>query len=331
MRMAPELGGMIPAIVRNVVHYFWVVHIEVSFEEASIARAEKRARLRARRGDWRGQTGIRKAQRPPFDLSRASRPELAFLWKNLLSTPAFFRLKPVLFLVLFILVSTQWLVRNPHLEGTRAIIALICSVAIVMMVLLGPSMARNDLRADLSNSDILKTYPLSGSQIVLGELLTPITILSVMVWLFVLSSYLLLPTQVIHWLPTGVRGIVALGIAVVAPPFIAIQLLVLNAATLVFPAWAQTVGNPAERGIDVLGQRIIFMAAQLLVTLCAALPAALLAALILLVGQWLGGFTVGAALAIAGMCLLLSWEASLGLRWLGTRFDRFDLATELRP
>jgi len=314
-----------------VVHYFWVVHIEVSFEEASLARAEKRTRLRARRGDWRGATATRKAQRAPFELSRAPRPELAFLWKNLLSTNAFFRPKPVAFLVLFILASTQWLARNPHLEGTRASIAVICSVLIVITVLLGPIMARNDLRADLRNSDILKTYPLRGSQIVFGELLTPIAILSVLVWLFLLSGYLLLPAQVLHWLAPGVRGLVALGIAVVAPPFIAIQLLVLNAATLVFPAWAQTLGNPTERGIDVLGQRIIFMAAQLLVTVFATLPAALLAALILVVGQWLGGVTVGAVLAIAGMCLLLCWEASLGLRWLGTRFDRFDLATELRP
>jgi hypothetical protein len=36
-------------------------------------------------------------------------------------------------------------------------------------------------------------------------------------------------------------------------------------------------------------------------------------------------------LAIAGMGLLLAWEAWLGIRWLGTQFDRFDLATELRP
>jgi hypothetical protein len=318
-------------LVVLVVHYFWVVHIEVSFEEASIARAEKRARLRARRGDWRGATTTRKAQRAPFDLARAPRPELAFLWKNLLSTNAFFRPKPVLYLVLFILISTQLLARNPHFEGTRAVTAVICSVLIVVTVLLGPILARNDLRADLRNSDILKTYPLRGWQIVFGELLTPIAILSVLVWLFLLSSYLLLPTQTLHWLAPGVRGIAALGIAVVAPPFVAIQLLVLNAATLIFPAWAQTVGNPTERGIDVLGQRIIFMAAQLLVTLFATLPAVLLAALILLVGQWLMGFTVGAVLAIAGMCLLLAWEAWLGLRWLGTQFDRFDLATELRP
>jgi len=320
-----------PAIGVLVVHYLWVVHTEVSFEEGSIARAEKRARLRARRTDWRGTATARKAQRAPFDLSRVRRPELAFLWKNLLSTNAFFRPKPVLFLVLFILAGTQWLMRNPHLEPTRAAIGMICGMLILMTILLGPMMTRIDLRADLRNTDMLKTYPLRGWQVVLGELLTPIAILSVMVWLFLLSSYLLLPAQALHWLAPAVRGVAALGIAVLAPAFIAIQLLVLNAATLVFPAWTQTLGNPAERGFDVLGQRIIFMAAQLLVTVLTTIPGLLLAALILFVGQWLLGFTVGALLAIAGMGLLLAWEAWLGLRWLGTQFDRFDLATELRP
>jgi ABC-2 type transport system permease protein len=320
-----------PALLVLFAHYFWVVHIEVAFEEASIARAEKRARLRARRTDWRGPAAVRKAQPAPFDLTRVRRPELAFLWKNLLSTNALFRPKPVLFLVLFILVSTQWLARNPHFEVTRTATGMICAVLIVMTMLLGPIMTRIDLRADLRNSDMLKTYPLHGWQIVFGELLTPIAILSVLVWLFLLASYLLLPTESLRWLAPSLRGLAALGIAVLAPAFVAIQLLVLNAATLVFPAWAQSVGNPAERGIDVLGQRIIFMASQLLVTIVTTLPALILAALILFIGQWLLGFTVGAVLAIAGMGLLLAWEAWLGIRWLGTQFDRFDLATELRP
>jgi len=192
-------------------------------------------------------------------------------------------------------------------------------------------MTRCDLRADLRNSDMLKTYPLTGWQVVFGELLTPIAILSVLAWLFLLSSYLLVPTEALRWLTPSMRALAVLGIAMLAPPFIAIQLLVLNAANLVFPAWAQSAGNPAERAIDVLGQRIIFMASQLLVTVLTTLPALLLAALILLVGQWLLGFTIGAVLAIVGMCLLLAWEAWLGVRWLGTRFERFDLATELRP
>src|SRR5262249_18075142 len=70
-----------PALAVLVAHYFWAGHPEGSFEEASTARAEKRA-LRPRRvqeGDWRGQGAARKAQRAPFKLQDHGRPEAAFL------------------------------------------------------------------------------------------------------------------------------------------------------------------------------------------------------------------------------------------------------------
>ncbi len=82
--------AMGPALVVLGLHYFWVLHSEVSFEEASISRAEKRctARARIQQGDWRNQGQTLKPQRPPFSLASTGRPELAFLWKNLLATSA---------------------------------------------------------------------------------------------------------------------------------------------------------------------------------------------------------------------------------------------------
>ena len=57
----------------------------VSFEEASIAKAEKRATKLAafRAGNYRATA--RKKLRDPFKLRDTGRPELAFLWKNLLA------------------------------------------------------------------------------------------------------------------------------------------------------------------------------------------------------------------------------------------------------
>src|SRR4029079_11767827 len=40
--VADFLLALAPALVLLLLHYFWVVNTEVSFEEASIARAEKR-------------------------------------------------------------------------------------------------------------------------------------------------------------------------------------------------------------------------------------------------------------------------------------------------
>jgi len=66
-------------------------------------------------------------------------------------------------------------------------------VLLIMTVLLGPQVARLDLRMDLANADILKTYPLRGWQIVLGEVLTPVAILSVVFWLELLLVFLTMP------------------------------------------------------------------------------------------------------------------------------------------
>jgi ABC-2 type transport system permease protein len=322
-----------PALAVLVVHYFWVVRTEVSFEEASIARAEKRAaRTRqVEQGDWRAQSTARRAQRPPFKLAENGRPELAFLWKNLLSTSAIFRPRVAIAVLAIVLGGSEWLVRQPALQGTRAFAVLMFGGLLAATVLFGPMAARQDLRADLPNSDILKTYPLLGWQIVLGELLTPLSILCGLVWMCLLAGFLLLTGDQYIWLAPTLRGGAVLGLAVLAPPLVAIQLLVPNAAAVLFPAWAQSAGDRRERGIEAMGQRIIFIAGQLLVTAIAVVPAAISAALVFFLTQWLVGFVVASELAVAAAFVLLCVEAWLGVRWIGGRFEHFDISAELRP
>jgi ABC-2 type transport system permease protein len=321
-----------PAFVVLIAHYFWVVRTEVAFEEASLARAEKRAATvrAAQRGDWRGQTGARKPQRAPFNLRSTGPPEIAFLWKNLLSTSAIFRPKVAIFVAAIIVLGSEWVVRA-GMERLR-VVALVCFTFLLGATLLfGPLLARQDLRSDLSNSDILKTYPLLGWQILLGELLAPLAILTAIVWTGLLGFFLLLPDERMVWLTPAIRGEVALALAVLTPPFVTIQLLVPNAASVVFPAWAHSAGNPAERGIEVMGQRIIYMTAQLLVTVLAVIPAAIAASIAFFIAQWIGGMVLGIAVATAVMFIALSLEAWAGVRWLGGRFEHFDLSAELRP
>lgn len=326
------LLAMGPALGVLIAHYFWVVRTEVSFEEASLARAEKRAaRVRAvQSGDWRGQTGVRKAQRAPFKLSEVGPPEIAFLWKNLLSTSTFFRPNVAIILAAIIVFGSQWLLR-PGMEFPRTMILLSFGMLSAFVLLFGPLTARQDLRSDLRNSDILKTYPLRGWQILLGELLTPLAILSVLIWLCLLACFLLLPSDQLKWLTPAIRGEVALALAVITPPFVAIQLLVPNAAAVIFPAWTQSTGNQAERGIEVMGQRIIFMTGQLLITVLAVIPAAIAASIVFFIAQFVAGFLVAGILATAVICAVLGIEAWLGVRWLGARFEHFDLSSELRP
>jgi ABC-2 type transport system permease protein len=325
--------AMIPALILLAIHYFWVVYTEVAFEEASIARAEKRAARRrsSQQGDWRGDVAVAKARTPAFALGSVGRPELAFLWKNLLATSTFFRPRPILILTAILVGATSWLSRQPDLAPIGVGLSAVGLVILVLTVVLGPQIARQDLRTDLANADILKSYPLRGWQIVLGELLTPVAILSVVFWVALLFVYLSLPNDVFQQIPLSLRSEAALGLAVLAPPFIAIQVLVPNAATVLFPAWVQATRDRTERGIEVLGQRLIFVASQLLVTALVVLPALLVGAFVLFIVKLITGFAVGAAVAVIAMTVLLGFEAWLGIRWLGNRFEGLDISSELRP
>jgi ABC-2 type transport system permease protein len=324
------LLAMGPALVVFAVHYFWVIHTEVSFEEASIARAEKRAaRVKAvQKGDWRAAGQARKSQRPPFTLGSAGRPEIAFLWKNLLSTSAVFRPTGAIVLVAVVLAIGVVVRYVPMLRPAF----FVCSLALVGATLVfGPLIARQDLRADLQNADILKTYPLTGQQLLFGQLLTPIAILTGVTWLALLSLFLTFPATALNWLDPTVRGSLMLGFAVLAPPFVAIQLLVPNAATILFPAWVQHVGNRAEHGIEAMGQRIIFVGGLVVITAFALVPAAAVGAVIFVLVNWLAGGIAGGIVAVLALFAILSFEAWLGIRWLGGRFEAFDLSSELRP
>jgi hypothetical protein len=138
------------------------------------------------------------------------------------------------------------------------------------------------------------------------------------------------PAGTLAWLSPARRMAIVLGLAVLAPPLVAIQLLVLNAAAILFPAWTQTAGSRGERGFEVIGQRIIFVAGQLLITVIATVPAVIGAALIFLVTQWLIGVTAAAVLSGVMAFAILCVETLVSVRWLGGRFENFDLSEELR-
>ena len=108
------------------------------------------------------------------------------------------------------------------------------------------------------------------------------------------------------------------------------MVLLMNAATVLFPAWVQ-VGAGRPGGIDVLGQRIVFVGALFLVMAIALLPAAIVAAVAFFVVQWLVGFLAAAAAAVIIVLAILGIEIAIGTWWLGKRFESFDLSAELRP
>ena len=324
--------AMLPALLLLVAHYFWVVHTEVSFEEASIARAEKRAARRraSQEGDWRGHVGVHKARTPPFVLTGAGAPEPAFLWKNLIATGALARPVPILGIAVVLGGAAAWLAHQPELEAFSAGFFLMGLIALVVTVLLGPQIARQDLRTDLANADLLKTYPLRGWQVVFGEMLAPVFTLTIMFWIALLITYLSSPHLEASWSTPALRAVAALGLALLAPPFIALQVLIPNATTVLFPAWVHATRDRTERGVEVMGQRLIFVASQLLVTSLALLPALIIGLVMFFVVNLVAGPAAGGAVAALSMAVLLASEVWVGVQWLGGRFEKLDISSELR-
>jgi len=328
--LVPFLMALGPALLVFVVHYVWVLRAEVSFEEASIAKAEKRAvALRALREGKGARLTERKAQRAPFNLSAAGRPELAFLWKNLLGSAAYLRPRVALIAAGVIVIGCSWITRADH-DVLRNVVATAAMFGAAYTLIFGPLVARWDLRLDLPNTDVLKTYPLRGWQIVLGEVLAPVAVVTVLLWLMLLAASLtFLPPQATWWTP-GVIAPAVIAIALIVPLLCAVQVLVMNAAVVLFPAW-MPLGIQRGSGIDVFGQRIFFLAALFFTTIAVLLPAAIAAAALFFVSVYIVGAVIAGGLALIAVLAVLLVELGLAIRWLGERFERFDLSAELRP
>ncbi|MBX7099321.1 MAG: putative ABC exporter domain-containing protein [Myxococcaceae bacterium] len=318
-----------PALLIVIGHFVWVLETQVSFEDRSISRTEERsARLAARR-QGKGLV-VATAKASPFLLRAEGRPEVAFLWKNLLSTSSLFRPRTFAVLAGLIVVGGQWLGRSPELRPLLVMVAAGAGTVVFLVLFLGPMLARQDLRDDLANADLLKTYPLRGWQVVLGALLTPLAILTGIGWLGVLAMAMTPGLTTRFGLDPSSQWAAAAGLALAVPFVCLLQLVVANAAALLFPDWASTTRNQAERSIELMGQRLIFTAGRTLIIAVAVVPALLVGGVAVLALRGLLGLPVALGVgAVAGLSLI-AVELAVAIRWLGRLFEGLDVSSELR-
>ena len=171
-------------------------------------------------------------------------------------------------------------------------------------------------------------YPLHGWQVVLGELLAPATILTGVQWCLVLLSVMMFSQA-----PQGdtialtKRLSIGAAAAMIAPGLNLISLVIPNASVLLFPAWLN-IGREQVGGIEVMGQRLIFMLGSVLVFAFALVPAAVLFLLVFLPAKPLVGAVVAVPLAALAATTVLAAESSLAIWWMGRLFERFDVSAE---
>ena len=328
---AEFLRALAPALLVLAAHYWWVTHADVSFEEASIDQARRHADkvAAARSGDWRAARHPPTKSRPAaFALAPTGLVAVAFLWKNLIALGPFFRVRTWLVLLGLVACFQAWAFATDHRPEFHTVATIVPLAIGGWLLVMGPMLMRRDLRLMVTHFDLLKSYPLSGWQVVLGSLLSPLVLLAAIEWLLLLiGAPNLGAAERAPDLAAGALGAGTLGIALVLPPLAGLLLSIPFAATLYFPAWAESAGSRGG-GIEMLGQRLIFFAGYIVVLLAALLPAVACGGLAAFIGYKLVGMVCAVVVTALTAAVIIGAEFAAVVWWLGDRFERFDLSAE---
>ncbi len=303
--------AIVAALAVAVVHYGWVLASDAQLQQSAAAAEQAHVRERG---------GVPKpvVRAAPFTLAPAGRPETAVFWKN---TIQFGRYASVAVLVRA-LVPIVLLAVIVGLNRKGGAVAPLVLMLAIFLTIIGPHMVRNDLRMDLPRLPVLKTWPITGRELLVGELLAPWVVLSIVVWFLLAVAFALSPAWSVGPGDSFGRAAVALAGAILAPMLIAGQLIVQNAAVVLFPGWVAT-GGARARGVEAMGQNLLMFAATLLALAVGVLPALAVAGALgwifyLFIG-WPGALP--AAVVFAG---ILVGEAMLALTWLGRVLERTE-------
>ena len=333
------------ALLVLAAHYAWILRTNARFEEAALEGARRRAARAEKRQSGRLQEPPSEARRAvvPFALPPQGRPEMAVLWKNLMSLRrSRLRSAAVWWAVATALVfaaSAAFGIAYATVAGpVLLVLGLVCAAASGAVSLALPMASRNDFREDLEKAALLRAWPLSPTRLALAELAAPFVttltvagiILSVGVAAIAGGRVALawhgLPGDVaagrvpVQWIAPGLFALVFL-----LPALAAAVLVVQNAAVLTFPAWFPPGGQ--RRGIEATGTRLIAFAGTMLLLMIAFIPAVLAGSLVAVLG-WtiLGPWSLVPAMAAASLPVWI--EAAAGVALLGRLFARFDVSAE---
>lgn len=318
-----------PALLLLAAHYGWVMRADVAFEEASIEASRRLADklAAARREGGPAAATLKKPRRPPFHLRPVGPPHMALLWKNLIGLSRLFSPRFAIVLVLMLAAFLIPTVASGRAGGLTTVIGIAAALLCVYAAFFGPQVFRQDFRADLALADVLKLYPLRGWQLVLGEVLAPALVVTAVQWLLIVVAVVSLWHAPQPEFGGGRVAALGLAAALLLPAFNFVSLLIINAATLLFPAWASP-GRAGSRGFELMGQQLLLALAQMLALFLVALPPAAVFAALFFAGAALGHPLSVVPVAALAATLVLVGEILLGLRLMGRLFERLDIAKE---
>lgn len=313
------------------LHYWWILQMQTPFEEQALALAARRAAL------VNNKTATLRppeARPQPFTLTAAAPFELILLWKGLLTLPAYFNRRVLLGVTLFTVALLQLL---PTLGGDKGeaianALGQAALASLVALVAFAPSLSGVGIGVELTRADLVKSWPVRGWRVMLGSALMPLLVITALGWWFMLGA-VLSPRMEAALLglpqPLSVKLVVAAGVALSFPLLQGLQLVLGFVPPIFFTALVRP-GGVGRGAMDMLGIGLLMTAGASLLLGIALMPVTLVVAAVLYLGQWFAlKALVYAAAFLLGLAVLVI-ETLFVVHQLGERFERMDIATELR-
>jgi len=318
-----------PALGVLMLHYWWVMRADVSFEEASVALAQRRSNLMAARqkGGQRVALAPRSAKDPAFPLRPVGWKTTAFVWKALLYSGGRGTLRIWSVVIVASLAAAVGLILFWPSDGLALGVGIAGGAVFCVVLFANITSGASYLRQDLEAMDLLQTFPIRGWQIVLGQLFPQAALGALVQWAA-------LALGVMGWMSlAGVMesnggAIVAAcaAVAVLALPFNLAMMIIPAGTLLLWPGWFKS--GPQAAGFETAGLRIILMLGQVLAMGFALILPALAGGAVWFAALFFHADLWWMPLAGTAAALVLAGEAWLGILGLGALFERFDVSAE---
>ena len=315
-----------PAVIALVAHIVWVFHADRAFEEAAIeASAERARRLEA----FRQRRGV--AAPPRVKSARTVRlrstghPVFAIIWKNTICLMRTAQVVPFLTPVVLGAIFGITLAGGRS-EPARTVAAATASM-FVTVFFFGWRMIRNDLRHDMANLPLLKSLPISSSEIVLAEVASatlPLVIAELVLAIVTYAAAEFASTP--PFSPPLTPSIRAVLLLVAPPALLAVNgalLTIQNATAVLFPAWIR-IGPTFTGGVEALGQNVLSFAGVVICLVIALIAPTFIGLVIALAMRDEPAVGLGTAIVVAS--IVLAAETYGIIRLLGRAFDRAEPA-----
>lgn len=312
-----------PAVGILVLHFIWVIRSDATFEESAVEYTLARARRETPEQRRRATLASMERRRLPrvLRLESSGWPAGAIFWKNIV---AVLRAQPVGGFVITGIAASASLALLSFGSGAPGaeILGSLVVVAGILMFFLGPQWIRNDLRGDLHNLDLLRSYPVSGRSVIAAETAGSALVLTVIqIGLFTVAYLAFLGNRNMT-LTLEERSFLLMA-AIVYLPFVNyLAMLIQNGGAILFPSWVRS-GPERAGGVEALGQNMLLIAGHAVVlTMLVAAPALVAGVLYVIlrpaIGDWAQIPGTGAALWV------VVFESRVIVNWLGRVLERTE-------